>query len=78
MRRILTDNIVFYQVYLVDFGLAYKYFWSFDFVTLYWFWVDQSLLLLINASCGEAANTNFTVFGLTRHGLKPIIYLTQD
>ena len=25
MRRILTDNIVFYQVYLVDFGLAYKY-----------------------------------------------------
>jgi hypothetical protein len=26
MRRILTDNIVFYQVYLVDFGLAYKYF----------------------------------------------------
>jgi hypothetical protein len=51
---------------------------SFDFVTLYWFWVDQSLLLLINASCGEAANTNFTVFGLTWHGLKPTIYRTQD
>jgi len=26
---------------------------------------------------GEAANTNFIVFGLTRPGLKPTIYITQ-
>jgi hypothetical protein len=27
---------------------------------------------------GEATNTNFIVFGLTRSGLKPTIYCTQD
>jgi hypothetical protein len=27
---------------------------------------------------GEATNTNFIVFGLTRPGLEPMIYLTRE
>jgi len=27
---------------------------------------------------GEATNTNFTVFGLTRSGIEPTIYHTRD
>jgi len=30
---------------------------------------NQSLLLPLNAACGEEANINFIVFGLTRPGL---------
>ena len=43
--------------------------------TLFWFWANQSLLLLLNA--GEATDTNFIVFGLTRPGLEPTIYHTR-
>ena len=43
---------------------------------LSWFWTNQSWLLLLNDTCfvGEAANTNFTVFGLNRPGHNPTIY----
>jgi hypothetical protein len=30
---------------------------------------NQSLPLLLNAACGEEANINFIVFGLTRQGM---------
>jgi hypothetical protein len=48
--------------------------------TLFWFRANQSLLFLLNAACvlnGEATNTNFIVFGLTRRGLDPTIYRTR-
>jgi hypothetical protein len=47
---------------------------------LYWFWANQSLLLLLK-SCvlsGEAANGNAVVFGLTGPVFKHKIYRTQD
>ena len=47
--------------------------------TLFWFWADQSFAL--SSQCcmlsGEATNTNFIVFGMTRPGLEPTIYRTQ-
>ena len=46
---------------------------------LFWFQSKQTLLLLLNAACfcGEAANTDFIVFGLTRIWLEPTIYHTR-
>ena len=41
--------------------------------TLYWFWVNQSLILLLS---GEPTNINFIVFGLKQSGLHPMIYHT--
>jgi len=44
------------------------------------FRTNQSLLLLLNAArlkSGEATNTNFIVFGLTRPGLESTIYRTR-
>ena len=42
------------------------------------FRANQSLLFLPSAaSLEEATNTNLIVFGLTRLGLEPMIYLTQ-
>ena len=38
--------------------------------TLFWFWANPSLLFLLNVLSGEATNTNFIVFGLTRSGLE--------
>jgi hypothetical protein len=45
--------------------------------TLFWFRANQSLLFLLNATFGEAADTNFIVFGLTRPGLETTIYSTR-
>jgi hypothetical protein len=46
--------------------------------TLSSFRANQSLLFLLNAAClAEKQNSNFTVFGLTRSGLEPTIYLTR-
>jgi hypothetical protein len=44
--------------------------------TLFWFWANPSLLFLLNVLNGEATNTNFIVFGLTRSGLEPTTYRT--
>ena len=44
--------------------------------TLFWFRAKPSFLLLLNAACGEATNTNFIVFGLTRSGLERTSYCT--
>ena len=46
--------------------------------TLSWFRANQSLLFLLDAAYGEATNSNSIVFGLTRLGLEPTIYRTQD
>jgi hypothetical protein len=45
--------------------------------TLAWFRANQYLFFLLNDVCGEATNTNFIVFGLTRSGLVPTIYHTR-
>ena len=37
----------------------------------------KSLILFLNASCGEATNINCIVFSLTRPGLEPTIYHTR-
>ena len=39
--------------------------------TLFCLWADRSLLLHLNAVCGEAANTNLNILGLTRPGTEP-------
>jgi hypothetical protein len=47
--------------------------------TLSWFRAIQSALSpYCCVLCGEATNTNFIVFGLTRSGLEPMIYRTPD
>ena len=47
--------------------------------TLSWFQANQSLLFLLNAVClVEKQQIPISVFGLTRSGLEPTIYLTQD
>ena len=47
--------------------------------TLFWLRANKSLLSLLNACVlrGEATNTNFTVFGLTRPRLEHTIYHTR-
>jgi hypothetical protein len=45
-----------------------------------WLWLSQSVFTLTPYCCmhsREAANDNFTVFGLTRPGIEPTIYHTQ-
>ena len=42
------------------------------------FQANKPLPFLLNDACGKATNTNFIVFGLTRSGLEPTIYCTQD
>ena len=44
--------------------------------TLFWHWVDQSLLLLLNGR--EATNNNFNVFGVTQAGFKPTTSHTRS
>jgi hypothetical protein len=49
--------------------------------TLSRFWANQSLLFLVIAAClaeKQKKNTNFIVFGLTRSGVEPMIYRTQE
>ena len=43
------------------------------------FRANQYLFFLLNAAClaEKATNTNLMIFGLTRHGLSPTIYLTR-
>ena len=44
---------------------------------LFWLWGDQSLLLLLIAACGEAAEASFNVFGMTRPGIEPTTLRTR-
>ena len=54
---------------------------SFHLDILFWLWANPFWILLLNAAClavsGEATNTNFIIFGLTRPGLEPTIYRTR-
>ena len=44
----------------------------------YWFRANQYLLFLLNAAClAEKQHIPIVVFGLTRPGLEPTIYLTR-
>jgi hypothetical protein len=45
--------------------------------TLFWFWANQSFLLLLNAAClaeKQQIPCNFIVFDFTLSGLEPTIY----
>ena len=45
--------------------------------TVSWFWANQSLPFLLNATClAEKQQIPILVFGLTRPGLEPKIYMT--
>ena len=48
---------------------------SFRYDTLFWFWANQYVFLLLNdASLAKKQHIQMSVLGLTRSGLQPTIY----